>query len=41
VHKAAEREPQATVQFLSLLPPGVAGKIGRENARRVYKLPAR
>jgi hypothetical protein len=32
---------QATVQFLSLLPPDVAGKIGRENAIRVYKLPAR
>jgi hypothetical protein len=32
---------QATVHFLSLLPPDVAGKIGRENALRVYKLPAR
>jgi len=31
---------QATVYFLSLLPPDVAGKIGRENARRIYKLPA-
>jgi len=32
---------QPTVQFLSLLLAGVAGKIGRENATRVYKLPAR
>ena len=32
---------QATVQFLSLLPRDVAGKIGRENAMRIYKLPGR
>ncbi|MGQ0663909.1 MAG: amidohydrolase family protein [Pseudomonadota bacterium] len=29
---------QATVQFLSLLPPDVAPKIGRDNAVRIYKL---
>ena len=32
---------QATVHFLSLLPPEVAVKIGRENAIWIYKLPAR
>lgn len=32
---------QATVHFLSLLPPGVARKIGRENAIRLYKLPVK
>ena len=32
---------QATTCFLSLLPPDVTGKIGRENASRIYKLPAR
>ena len=32
---------QATVHFLSLLPPDVAGKIGRENALRIYRLLAR
>ena len=32
---------QATVHFLSLLPPNVAAKIGRENAMRIYKLPSR
>lgn len=32
---------QATVHFLSLLPPDVAAKIGRENAMRIYKLPPR
>jgi len=31
---------QATIHFLSLLPPDVAAKIGRENAMRIYKLPA-
>ena len=30
---------QATVRFLSLLPPDVAAKIGGENAMRIYKLP--
>ena len=32
---------QATVHFLSLLPPDIARKVGRENAIRLYKLPAR
>lgn len=32
---------QATVHFLSLLPPDVSAKIGRENAMRIYKLPLR
>ncbi|MBM3221699.1 MAG: hypothetical protein FJZ38_24010 [Candidatus Rokubacteria bacterium] len=32
---------QATVHFLSLLPPDVAARIGRDNAVRLYKLPAR
>lgn len=32
---------QATVHFLSLLPPDVLDKVGRENARRVYRLPPR
>lgn len=32
---------QATVHFLSLLPPDVARQIGRDNALRLYKLPAR
>lgn len=31
----------ATVRFLSLLPPDVARKVGRENAMRLYRLPAR
>jgi predicted TIM-barrel fold metal-dependent hydrolase len=31
----------ATVRLLSLLPPELARKIGRENAIRLYKLPAR
>jgi predicted TIM-barrel fold metal-dependent hydrolase len=32
---------QATAHFLSRLPADVAGKIGRENAMRIYRLPAR
>lgn len=32
---------QATVQFLSLLAPDVARKIGRDNAIRLYKLPVK
>lgn len=32
---------QATVHFLSLLPPGIMRAVGRENAIRLYKLPAR
>ena len=32
---------RATVHFLSLLPSDVANKIGRENAIRIYKLPAK
>ena len=32
---------QATVHFLSLLPPDVARKIGRDNAIHLYKLPVK
>jgi len=38
---AVGRLMDARPNFLSLLPPDVAGKIGRENARRIYKLPTR